>query len=122
MNRREPFLYVIISFFLAYAIYSLNPADMTSHWWGPGGIHVHHFSYGIVLLAVVGYFAMYGFYFPRIIGLVYGFGLFLVADEFGMWLKLREDEPDSLRQTGNITVAVVLLFILVVKYIRKKAR
>ena len=56
-----------------------------------GGTHVHHLNYGIFLLAGVGAYLI--FVRPnetalRIIAIVYGVGLALTFDEFGMWLHL----------------------------------
>ena len=56
-----------------------------------GGTHVHHLNYGIFLLSFVGAFAL--FFRPdgralSATALVYGVGLALTFDEFGMWLHL----------------------------------
>ncbi len=56
-----------------------------------GGTHVHHLNYGIFLLSGIGAYLL----FRRPIGralsvtaVVYGVGLALTFDEFGMWLHL----------------------------------
>lgn len=56
-----------------------------------GGTHVHHFNYGIFFLVGVGAYLL----FARPIGrrlsaaaVLYGIGLGLTFDEFGMWLHL----------------------------------
>ena len=56
-----------------------------------GGTHVHHLNYGIILLAGVGAYLI--FVRPnemalRLIAIIYGIGLALTFDEFGMWLHL----------------------------------
>ena len=56
-----------------------------------GGTHIHHLNYGIFLLAGVG--AYFLFVAPssqslRRAGIIYGVGLALTFDEFGMWLHL----------------------------------
>jgi len=56
-----------------------------------GGTHVHHLNYGIFLLAAVGAWLLFGTVSGRgamIACLVYGIGLALTFDEFGMWLHL----------------------------------
>lgn len=56
--------------------------------------HVHHFAYGIFILAVSGYLALI-FDGPRgkyLIALLHGFGLGLTFDEYWFWIKLSEDE------------------------------
>ena len=56
-----------------------------------GGTHVHHLNYGIFLLSAVGAYLLLAS--PREKGLkwatvLYGIGLALTFDEFGMWLHL----------------------------------
>jgi hypothetical protein len=56
-----------------------------------GGTHVHHMNYGILLLSGVGAYLLLGS--PREKGLrwatvLYGIGLALTFDEFGMWMHL----------------------------------
>ena len=56
-----------------------------------GGTHVHHLNYGILLLAAVGGYLLFGHPADRgatISSLGYGIGLALTFDEFGMWLHL----------------------------------
>src|SRR3989475_2601445 len=54
--------------------------------------HVHHLNYGIFLLAGVGAYLLFspGPAAPAAAG-VYGIGLGLTFDEFGMWLHLNGD-------------------------------
>jgi len=57
------------------------------------GTHIHHLTYGIILLAIAGYLAL-TVRTPRWrpwIAAFYGVGLALAFDEFGMWLLLRDD-------------------------------
>lgn len=56
-----------------------------------GGTHVHHLNYGIFLLSLIG--AYFLFVRPngsalRRAAVVYGIGLALTFDEFGMWVHL----------------------------------
>ncbi len=81
------------------------------------GLHVHHFTYGVFILFLAGYLglsvrqARAKFW----IALLMGFGLGLAMDEFGMWLRLRDDEAARWSYDGfNITIGV-FLFILTVK-------
>jgi hypothetical protein len=56
-----------------------------------GQTHVHHLNYGIFALCIAGAVLLFG---PRTLGhlracaLLYGVGLALTFDEFGMWLHL----------------------------------
>ena len=56
-----------------------------------GGTHVHHLNYGIFLLAGVGAYLLFRRPLGRslnIAAVLYGIGLALTFDEFGMWLHL----------------------------------
>ncbi|HWC75477.1 MAG TPA: hypothetical protein VG454_16235 [Gemmatimonadales bacterium] len=56
------------------------------------GTHVHHLNYGIFLLAAVGAWLLFtpGPAAPAA-AVIYGIGLGLTFDEFGMWLHLNGD-------------------------------
>src|ERR1700674_2964672 len=69
----------LISFFKPQAHWELTP-----------GLHVHHYVFGIFFLSFAGYVSMI-FRGPRatfFIALLYGWGLGLTFDEFGIWLNL----------------------------------
>ena len=57
-----------------------------------GQTHVHHLNYGIFLLVTVGGWAVFarpnGFRTLRWLAALYGVGLALTFDEFGLWLHL----------------------------------
>lgn len=57
------------------------------------GVHVHHFAYGIILLAISGLLALNGLHEKRLrlVSVIYGLGLGYAADEFGMWIHLQDD-------------------------------
>jgi len=57
--------------------------------WEPFGMHIHHYVYGIFILAVAGYLALLfrGDRARSWIALLYGLGLGLTFDEFGMWIN-----------------------------------
>jgi hypothetical protein len=55
------------------------------------GTHVHHLNYGISLLSVVGGYLLFARPVGRrlsVAAAIYGLGLALTFDEFGMWLHL----------------------------------
>jgi len=59
------------------------------HWEPVPGMHIHHYVYGIFILAITGYLALI-FKSDRAtvwIALFYGLGVGLTFDEFGMWLN-----------------------------------
>src|SRR6266581_2104677 len=59
------------------------------HWEPVPGMHIHHYVYGIFILAIAGYLAMIfkGDRATSWIALLYGFGIGLTFDEFGMWFN-----------------------------------
>ena len=77
-------------------------------------IRVHHFAYGIIILAASGYLALVN-NGPRskyLIALLYGFGLGLAFDEFGIWLRLSDN--DSARWSYDGLVVLIAFFILMI--------
>src|SRR5262245_14467285 len=110
--------------------------------------HVHHLNYGIFLLAGVGAYLLFKpgvSPVPPAVAVIYGIGLALTFDEFGMWLHLNGDywqrasfdavivlaaalglagfAPPIQRWRARAVVATLLLFyLLVVGSIRLAAR
>ena len=73
---------------LVFLIMSRRTPDLYLH---VGGTHVHRLNYGIFLLSGVGgylLFARPAGRARRVAGALYGVGLALTFDEFGMWLHL----------------------------------
>jgi hypothetical protein len=73
---------------LVYLIMSRRIPNVTFH---ARGTHVHHLDYGIFLLAFVGAALLFrpgDERLRRAVTFVYGIGLALTFDEFGMWLHL----------------------------------
>ncbi len=78
------------------------------------GIRVHHYTYGIFILAVSGYLALVlnSAKATFLIALLHGFGLGLAFDELGMWLKLRDDDIARWSYDGfNIIIGLSLLIL-----------
>ncbi|TSC75170.1 MAG: Uncharacterized protein G01um101444_16 [Parcubacteria group bacterium Gr01-1014_44] len=79
------------------------------------GLRVHHFAYGFFILAAAAYLALIhtGPRAKYLIALLVGFGLGLAFDEFGMWLRLRDDDVARWNYDGfNIIIGFffVVLF------------
>jgi hypothetical protein len=73
---------------LVFLIMSRRIPDLYLH---VGGNHVHHLNYGIFLLAGLGGYLLLKRPRGRALtgaGVVYGIGLALTFDEFGMWVRL----------------------------------
>ena len=73
-----------------------------------GGTHVHHLNYGIFLLATVAAVLLFAKLNPEqrsVCAPVYGVGMGLTFDEFGMWLHL----GGSYWQRASFDAVIVLL-------------
>jgi hypothetical protein len=78
------------------------------HWEPVPGMHIHHYVYGIFILAVAGYLALVfgGDRARSWISLLYGLGLGLTFDEFGMWI-----DPPFVRGVRWHTSGLTITFI-----------
>jgi hypothetical protein len=118
--RKEESVYVYILFPIAVAfLITFGGARLISHF-APDffthiiGIHVHHYSYGFMVLAASGYLALVNNR-PRdtyLISLLHGFGLGLAFDEFGMWLRLTDETAARFSYDG-ITILTGLFFLII---------
>jgi hypothetical protein len=76
-----------------------------------GGSHIHHFTYGFVLLAITGFIAIVQDKpASRWLAMVYGLGLALAVDEVGIWLRLQAGGYYS-RQSYDAVVLVAAVLI-----------
>ena len=79
--------------------------------------HVHHFAYGIFILAISGYLALI-FDGPRgkyLVALLHGLGLGLTFDEYWFWIKLSDDELTRWRYDGFLIVIGFFFLVLSAK-------
>jgi len=125
-NRKVPFI-VLVYFFATFVI-----ARILVYAWTYGyipeislvikGIEIHHFNFGIFILAIVGYLLLVSEKEKNRsrIAKIYGIGLALAFDEFGMWLHL--DNNYLLRQSYDaiIIIGVLFLNIIYLSHIWKK--
>jgi hypothetical protein len=86
------------------------------------GTHVHHLNYGIFLLAGVGAYLL--FCRPRgraltTVAMLYGVGLALTFDEFGMWLHLDGDYWQRASYDAVAVIAALLGLIVVMPRLRQ---
>jgi len=123
VTTQEPGLYVSLTFPIAVAFLITFILARFVSLMAPGlnitiaGIHVHHFVWGISVLAISGYLALI-FGGPRakyLISLLYGFGLGLAFDEFAFWLKLIDDDPARWSYDGFLIVAGIIFLIISAK-------
>ncbi len=98
---------------LVYLIMSRRIPDLFLH---VGGTHVHHLNYGIFLLAGVGgYLLFHASAEPArpLLALLYGVGLALTFDEFGMWLHLNDQYWQRASFDAIIVITALLGLIIV---------
>src|SRR5271170_2134859 len=80
------FTFVIARILVIFIMAGKLPPQLFFH---VSGTHVHHLNYGIFLLSATGAYLIFGRPLGRWLSLtavVYGIGLGLTFDEFGMWL------------------------------------
>ena len=123
VTTQEPGIYVSLIFPIAVAfLLTFTVARVISYLVPSLGVfindfRVHHFTWGIFILAVSGYLALV-FDEARakyLISLLYGFGLGLTFDEFAFWLKLTDDDPARWSYDGFLLVAGFLFLIISAK-------
>jgi len=78
------------------------------------GLRVHHFTYGFFILAAAAYLALIhtGPKAKYLISLLMGFGLGLAFDEFGMWLRLKDDAIARWNYDGFNIIAGFFFLVL----------
>lgn len=87
---------VLLAFLLTFiaariTVYLIMSRDIPDLYLYTGETHVHHLNYGIFMLSAVGAALLFGpanFHWRRWAATLYGIGMALTYDEFGMWLHL----------------------------------
>lgn len=123
LNQHQEGLYVVLLFPISVAfILTFIACRMVSHV-APhlylqlsSGLHVHHFIYGFFSVTAAGFLALV-FNGPRAkfwIAMLFGFGLGLSFDEYGIWLHLNDGDPLRWQYDGFVIVisAILLLFTI----------
>lgn len=118
---------VVIFYFLVTFILSRLMVYLVLGRWLPNffltirGVHIHHFTYGVIILTLVGLYMILRRPEPeteifKIACALYGIGLGLTFDEFGMWVRLADTY--WVRQSYD-AIVVVLLTLLNIAYHRQ---
>lgn len=76
------------------------------------GVHVHHFIYGFIVLAIVGLVALTVTKYRRIQAFAYGVGLAMAFDEFGMWVRLTENYNIEASEDAMVAILSFLVFLV----------
>lgn len=123
VTTQEPGLYISLIFPITVAfMLTFSGARILSYLVPDLGIsinnfRIHHFTWGIFVLAVSGYLALV-FDEARakyLISLLHGFGLGLAFDEFAFWLKLTDDDPARWNYDGFLVVIGFVFLVVSVK-------
>lgn len=76
------------------------------------GVHVHHFIYGFFVLAIVGFISLVSDHARRLKAFIYGVGLALAFDEFGMWVKLTDQYNIDTSEDAIAWIIAILVFLV----------
>jgi len=94
------------------------------HWEPIPGMHIHHYVYGIFILTAAGYLALV-FKDDRAtlwIALLYGLGVGLTFDEFGMWLNPPFQRGVRWSTNGLAIVIIALILAALTPVIYRRQR
>ena len=87
-------------------------------------MHIHHYVYGIFILTIAGYLALIfkSQGATSWIALLFGFGVGLTFDEFGMWLNppFQRGARWSMNGLEFVIIALVLLGLIPVIFRRQQ--
>ena len=92
-------LIVLVSMLLSFVLIRTSARLMRSPkvpWWPgsvtPGGLHIHHLVFGIVMMLLSGFLLALQLPSPgnEIVAAVFGIGAGLTLDEFALWLHLED--------------------------------
>jgi hypothetical protein len=94
----------IISFAVSRVFTTISPATVVVR----GGLHIHHFWYGLILLAIGGWLGISynDVKIDRLAAILFGAGGGLIADEAGLLLTLRSEN-----YWAEITYTFVIAFV-----------
>ena len=87
-----------------------------------GGVHIHHYVYGIFILTIAGYLALIfkGQRATSWIALLYGCGVGLTFDEFGFWINPVFQRGVRWNTRGISIIVVALVIAGLIPIIRRR--
>jgi glucan phosphoethanolaminetransferase (alkaline phosphatase superfamily) len=108
-----PFL-ILVSFLLTFILSRCIVIFFPTLFLQVRGVHIHHFSYGILMLSMLGLVSLTTelSYSNRLrLSIPYGIALGLAYDEFAMWLRLDDVYYDRRSYDAILIIVLVLLNI-----------
>ncbi|MXP21469.1 DUF2254 domain-containing protein [Gordonia sp. HNM0687] len=124
---RLPLFFLLVAFVITFLFirFSVRMIRAEVSWWPgnvtPGGVHVHHVFFGMVLMLLsgFGFFVVDPFRTPVadcILAALFGIGAALVLDEFALLLHLRDvywsEEGRTSIDAVFVAIAIGLLFLM----------
>ena len=112
MGRRQDDLtfWILASFLITFTLSRWTVRLFPGLFLDVGHTHIHHFSYGFIILGVTGFIGVTGIlHRNRWLALVYGIGLSLAVDETGMWLSLTDNYYNDASYHAIVFVAAFLI-------------
>jgi len=108
------------AFLGARAFATLNPTTVVE----AGGIHFHHFWYGLLLISVAGWLAITrrSEKLDRAYALIYGLGAGLIGDEVGLLLTLGDYQSELTYEFFIAAISFIIIVTLITKFGRQIER
>ncbi|HKU18536.1 MAG TPA: hypothetical protein VJP80_04645 [Candidatus Saccharimonadales bacterium] len=111
-HRQIPF-WVLVGFLPTFLAARLIVDNAPGVFLQVNGTHVHHFTYGIIMLAITGFVSLVWPWRSRaVLAVAYGIGLALAFDEFGMWLHLTNNYNIDQSEDAMVAILAVLVFLV----------
>ncbi len=118
-NRPTLSFLATLAFILTFIVVRTFTTFYSEAVWTPGGIHFHHFWYGLAMIAAAGWLGIAwrsSARLDRIYAVVYGVGAGLIGDEVGLLLTLGDYQSELTYQFFIGAVSIAILLILLLRY------
>jgi hypothetical protein len=113
-EKKEVNFWILISFLFTFIASRLVVYFLPWLHLSINNTHIHHFSYGFFIMAIIGLLAMNDWHHRkrRIFGSLYGAGLALAMDEFAVWIHLDADYWVRHSYDAIVITATVLILLV----------
>src|SRR5476651_754678 len=111
-RRRQIPFWILVGFLPTYLLARFFVAEFPYLFLHVRGTHVHHFTYGFFVLAIVGFLSIMTDRARRVMAFFYGIGLALAFDEFGMWIKLTDHYNIDASEDAMAWIFAILIFLV----------